>query len=151
MYTPGIIIYEKQTRWEAELKRQFPDAEPRVRPCRRAADIPALMASMPDSVLILDLDSGPAECLRLIGKVAETVPQPPVVVLAAASLADLEWPARELGAVEFTANSISGAALARLCARLLPKTVSHRETRRTGIPQDTSFEFESDLAPNAGN
>lgn len=119
MFAPGVIILEKQPLWEAELKRAFAGDLVQVRACRLPGQVPGVLSNMPGSVLVLDLESGPAECLRLIAKGMEVTPPIQIVVLATTELADLELPARELGAVEFLHAPLGGIRLAELCRRLL--------------------------------
>ena len=120
MFAPGIIVLERGTRWEAELKREA-GATLQVRPCRRPADVLRELAMMRGSVVVVDLEVGAAECLRLLARVIEEVLRPQVVVVAAASQADLEWPARELGAVEFLLETGLERRLGLACLRLLER------------------------------
>lgn len=123
MATPGVVILEKRSWWEAALKRALADDPIQVRPCRLPIEVCGLLESMPGSVLVLPMELGAAECLRLIAKAIE-LPQPTaVVVLAPAALAELEWAARELGVVEFLPDTISGLRLGDLCRRLVARGV----------------------------
>jgi DNA-binding NtrC family response regulator len=119
MLAPGIVLFERQTRWEAELKRAFADEPVEVRVCRLPAQVPAVLAAMPGSVLVLNLEPRPDECLRLIGRVAAMAPRVPIVVIGPPALAELEWPARELGALEFFTDVPRSEELGRLCRRQL--------------------------------
>jgi DNA-binding NtrC family response regulator len=130
MLAPGIVLFEKRPRWEAVLKRAFAADGVEVRVCRLPAQVPPLLSAMPGSVLVLDLESRPDECLRLIERAAEWVPRVPVVVVGLPALAELEWPARELGALEFLADVPSGEELERLCRRQL--RLAGRDTMPVG-------------------
>jgi DNA-binding NtrC family response regulator len=119
MFAPGIVIYEKSTRWEALLKRYFQTRDIQVRPCRLPAQVLSTLAAMPGSVTVVDLAAGTAQGLRLIAQSKLIVPAGAVIVVAPESLADLEWPAYEFGALAFLPESISGDALGAMCARQL--------------------------------
>lgn len=78
-----------------------------------AADSSTTMA-----VLVLDLDASPAACLQFLGWRMETIwPGRPVIAVGSTRLGDLEWPIRELGAVEVLFDSPGGQDLARVCRR----------------------------------
>lgn len=117
-FTPGILVFEKQTRWEGELKREFATDRIRVRAVRAVQKIPPLLDMMPGSVVVLDLDAAPADCLRLIGSVMEMA-TPFVIAISSQSLEELEWPARELGATAVLPQTVTGEYLSRLCRRML--------------------------------
>jgi len=123
MSAPGVIVLEKRTCWEAELKRAFSDSAILVRACRLPAQVSSLVAEMPASVLVLHLEIGTAESLRLLGKVVEMTPPISSVVIAPAQEAELEWAVRELGAADFLCEPLTGIRLAGLCRRLLEKNV----------------------------
>ena len=120
MFAPGVVIYEKTSRWEAVLKRFFANHDLQVRPCRLPAQVLTTLAEMPGSVTVIDLAAGAAAGLRLITQVRQLVPDGGVIVVAPESLADLEWPAREFGALAFLLGSVSEAELGGLCSRQLP-------------------------------
>lgn len=119
MFAPGIVIYEKTSRWEASLKRYFAERELQVRPCRLPAQVLTTLAEMPGSVTVIDLAAGTAAALRLIADARRVVPAGSVIAVAPESLADLEWPAREFGAVAFLSSSVSEPELGELCLRQL--------------------------------
>lgn len=120
MFAPGVVIYEKSSRWEALLKRYFASHDLQVRPCRLPAQVLTTLDEMPGSVTVIDLAAGSAAGLRLITQVRQLVPSGSVIVIAPETLADLEWPAREFGALAFLPDSVSEAELGALCARQLP-------------------------------
>ncbi|MDB5389841.1 MAG: hypothetical protein JWM11_5487 [Planctomycetaceae bacterium] len=115
MFAPGIVIYERSRRWEAILKRQFLNTRIQVRPCRLPAQMLEILGTMPGSVAVIELGAGAAQGLRLITQIGWKHPQSRTVVLAPASLADLEWSAREFGAAAFLPDSISDEQLGQLC------------------------------------
>jgi DNA-binding NtrC family response regulator len=119
MFAPGIVIYEKTSRWEALLKRHFQPLGVQVRPCRLPAQVLAALQAMPGSVTLIDLSAGTAQGLRLIAQAKLQVPAAEVIVVAPQSLADLEWPAREFGALAFLPESVTEADLGLLCMRQL--------------------------------
>lgn len=119
MFAPGIVIYEKTSRWEALLKRYFHQQDVQVRPCRLPAQVLTTLAAIPGSVTVVDLSAAPAQGLRLITQVKQQVPAGEVIVIAPESLADLEWPAREFGALVFLPESVSESELGALCSKQL--------------------------------
>lgn len=119
MPAPGVIVLEKQTCWEAELKHAWSDGSVKVRACRLAAQIPSILAEMPSSVLVLHTEIGATECLRLIAKSAEITPPIRIVLIVPMGWNELEWSARELGAAEFLSEPLSGPQLTNVCRRLL--------------------------------
>jgi hypothetical protein len=74
---------------------------------------------MPGSVVVADLAAGAAEGLRLLETLLKRRLRAFVVVVASCELADLEWPARELGAAQFVNDTLGGEALAQCCRQLL--------------------------------
>ena len=120
MFAPGVVIFEKTSRWEALLKRYFQGQGIQTRPCRLPADVLTALTAMPGSVAIVDLSAGSAAGLRLIAQIKLNWPDGTVIVIAPAALADLEWPAREFGAIAFLPDTISESDLGVLCSRQLP-------------------------------
>jgi DNA-binding NtrC family response regulator len=120
MFAPGIVIFEKTSRWEALLKRYFQDRGVQVRPCRLPAQVPSTLQQMPGSVTVIDLAAGSAQGLRLVAQAQQQIPPGKVIVIASESMSDLEWPAREFGAIAFLSDSVSEEQLGSLCARQLP-------------------------------
>jgi len=116
---PAVLVFEKTPRWESELKRRMSRAPFLVRPCRSAADVLHLSRQMPGSVVVIDFAAGAAEGLRLLEALDRRRLRALAVVVASTALQELEWPARELGAAGFVAETIGGAALAALCRRIL--------------------------------
>ena len=116
---PAVLVFEKTPRWESELKRRMSSTQLLVRPCRSAADVLHLCRQMPGSVVVVDFAAGAAEGLRLLEAIDSRRLRSLAVVVASTALQELEWPAREMGAVGFVADTIGGAALAALCRRLL--------------------------------
>lgn len=120
MRVPGILVYERRPRWEAALKRQQSPQYVFIRGCRTPASIREQLTERPGSVLVLDLDAGPADCLRLAGAVTVNRLQASPIMIAATTMSELEWPARELGVIDFLPDTIRSDQLFRLCLRQLP-------------------------------
>ena len=120
-----VFVFERSPYWTPELQRQFDPAEIAVRRCRSVADIRRLAFPPPGAdggdprVILLDLESGPADCLQFLASGLARVHRVPVIVYASRHAADLEWPLREAGAVDVIVEHISGRSMARLCRRLL--------------------------------
>lgn len=123
MTRPGsarhVFVFEKRPRWEPELKRQLPEYRREVRACRTISQLQSLVREQPHCLLILNLDGAAAECLRVLSLLVEQRLACRAIVVGEPGLAELEWPARELGALDFLPGTVGGPALARLCRRLL--------------------------------
>ncbi|MBI3860721.1 MAG: hypothetical protein HY290_02370 [Planctomycetia bacterium] len=123
-FAPAIVLFEKAPRWEAELKRRFEAHQVLVRPCRSPVDVLGLCRRAPGSVVVVDFAVGIADTLRLLGAlVAERLETYPIVI-GSIETAELEWSARELGAVDFVTDRIGGGLLASLCRRALDPVLS---------------------------
>ncbi|HID21141.1 MAG TPA: hypothetical protein EYP14_01895 [Planctomycetaceae bacterium] len=120
-----VFVFERSPYWTPELQRQLDPAEVTVRRCRSVADVqrlafpPSGAAQDDPRVILLDLQSGPADCLQLLGTGLPQVHQVPLIVYASRRAADLEWPLREAGATDVIVEHVPGRAMARLCRRLL--------------------------------
>jgi DNA-binding NtrC family response regulator len=114
---PCIVVFEKEPRWDPELKRQFLGEDVLVRACRSVSDIESKSENAEQTVIVLDLKAEPENCLQFLGQSMGGSPGPPVIVIGSSRVLELEWPVRELGAVEFLADSVSGEDLAKLCKR----------------------------------
>lgn len=119
LLAPGILVYEKRPRWEAELKRSLVGRGWQIRGCRTTGSALSLLTTMPHGVLVTDLAAGPAECLHLLEQVLRRRLPAAAIVISPAIDADLEWPARELGALDFLRETEASRALAPLCQRQL--------------------------------
>ena len=118
-FVPAVIVFEKSPRWEAELKRRLAGGALRVRPCRSSADALELCRQAPGSAIVLDLAAGTADVLQLLEVLLrQRLPVWPIVV-GPEETAELEWPARELGAIAFVSDRIGGDSLAETCRQAL--------------------------------
>jgi DNA-binding NtrC family response regulator len=124
MLAPGILVYEKRPRWEAELKRSLAGEGWQIRGCRTTGSVLSLLTTMPHGVLVADFAAGPAECLHLLEQVLQRRLPATAIVISPAIDADLEWPARELGALDVLRETEASRTLARLCRRQLSRGVS---------------------------
>ncbi len=120
-FAPAVLIYEKSPRWESALKRRIASRQLLVRPCRSVADVIALCRQAPGSVVVLDFSAGAADGLRLLEALLRLRVSACAVVVASRAMQELEWPARELGAVEFITEPIGGDTVADICRRLLSR------------------------------
>ena len=116
---PAIIVFEKAPRWESELKRRFNAQQVLVRPCRSVPDVLALCRQAPGSVVVVELAAAAAEVLRLLESLSRLRLTAFPVVIGSVEMASLEWPARDLGAVDFVTDRIGGDALADTCRRIM--------------------------------
>jgi hypothetical protein len=114
----SVVVFEKQPYWGPELQRRFADTSIVVRECRSLRDLLPATRDVASSVILLDMDAAPAECLTWLSQTGFHA-SPPVLIVASTNLADLEWPLRESRAVAFLHDEISGTHLAQLCLRQL--------------------------------
>jgi DNA-binding NtrC family response regulator len=123
---PAVIVLERRPCWESELKRRLSPEGILVRPCRALSDLLHMVRQMPGSAAVIDLGTEPSSGLSMLQNlVATRLPVSPVVI-AAESDRDIEWAARELGAVGFFSESVSGDELAGICRRLLSPDAARR-------------------------
>ena len=114
-----VAVFERRPFLGPELQRQLADRPVEVRECRSVHDLDSATDDVARAVVLLDLDSAPAECLGWLGRQIREPSARPVIACASADLADLEWTVREAGAIAFVNDEITGAELARLCLRQL--------------------------------
>jgi hypothetical protein len=115
----GVVVFEKSPYWGPELKRQFAECNSRVRECRSLSDLQPSAAELSPSLMLIVLDAAPAECLAWIGRQLRLSIRTPVIVVASAEFAELEWPLREAGIIGFVHDEIPGHRLAQFCLRVL--------------------------------
>jgi len=111
---PAIAVFEQTPYWVPELKRRFEQTRVHVQGCRSPRDVRDAVSAGAD-VVVLVFHQREAACLELLGSLATGPAAPHVIAVASQDNADLEWPARELGAVVFLREHISGEEMARLC------------------------------------
>jgi ActR/RegA family two-component response regulator len=121
LHAHAIFVFEKSPRWEAELKRRLGSRHVLVRPCRSAKDLLDLCRQAPGSVAVVDFAAGIADGLRLVEALAALRLGTSPVVIGSRDTEELEWPARDLGAVAFVTDRIGGDALADICRRMLDR------------------------------
>ncbi len=114
-----MFVVEKQPRWGPECKRQFAGSGITVQAATNLAAIGPRLAQSPGSVLLLSFANSVADGLRDLAWLAAARVSTQLVVIAAASAADLEWPVRELGAANFFVAPVPGRILTGICRRLL--------------------------------
>jgi DNA-binding NtrC family response regulator len=116
---PAILVFEKRPRWEAALKRILTPEAVLIRPCRSVADLLVLCRSMPESVVVIDLDAGIKPALQCLEQALLSRLGVLPLVVEAGDTRELEWTFRELGALAVLPETIRGDELAALCQRLL--------------------------------
>jgi len=121
-FAPAILVFEREPRREAELKRSFAIEGVLVRPCRSASDVLDLCRAMPGSIVVIDLETGAGAALRCLEQVLLQRLRASPVVIASAEVGELEWPLRELGAIAVLSESVRGDELAKLCRRVILRT-----------------------------
>lgn len=118
-FAPAVLVFEKSPKWEAELKRRLAGPCLLVRPCRSAGDVLALCRQAPESVVVIDLAAGAADCLKLLESIALERLKACAVAIGSREMSELEWPIRELGAADFVSECVGGEALAQICRGML--------------------------------
>lgn len=116
---PGVIVYEKRPRWEADLKRHLAANRLVVRPCRSGADLLELCRAMSGSVAVIELAVGAESVLHCLEQVLLRRLGALPLVIAPSSAHDLEWPLRELGALAVLPDTSRGESVARVCRTML--------------------------------
>lgn len=117
--TRCVAVFERRPFWGPELQRQLAEQQVEVRECRSVQDLDTATKDVASAVVLLDLESAPAECLGWLGRQIREPHARSVIACVSADLADLEWTVREAGAVAFVSDEVTGAELARLCLRQL--------------------------------
>ena len=112
-FAAGIVVFELQPYWEAELKRAFQATGVAVCAVRSAGDWYDWLAARPDSVGLWSLQGHPASCLHVTARVLETRLPVFLGVISPSSWYDLEWPLRELGVEQFWREGAIGEGSTR--------------------------------------
>jgi hypothetical protein len=99
------------------LERQFANEGVRVVACRSLRDVADRSVDLARGVIVLDLATDTAECLRFLGGRLGDAKALPVFVVGSNRTAALEWAVRELGANAFFPGTIPGHEMADLCRR----------------------------------
>lgn len=116
---PILSIFERQPYWAPELQRQFAGEPVAVRPCRSVADLQAVIVAGGVSVVLLDFEAAPEECLAWLGRHGLSPEAPAIFVAGSGRSDDLESLLRELGCVDFLPDPTPGVDLARRVRRVL--------------------------------
>lgn len=119
MKTGRIVVFEDRPYWLPELQRRFDGTAIAVRGCSKAVDM--IAAEERGTVIVLVLERRETLCLEILGRLVLRTEKPRVVCLSSEANADLEWPARELGASAFLPAHSTSDDVVRLCQRLLNK------------------------------
>ena len=109
-----IAIYERNSWWYPELQRQFLHESLRVHRAHSLQEALASHGNRRYSLVILQMDADPADCLRGLWQRMELDVRMPVIVIHSPKLSALEWSVRELGVTEFLPETISGEKLSRV-------------------------------------
>ena len=83
--TQCLAVFERQSFWGPELQRQLAGRDVLVRECRSLNDLAAAANDTAMTVVLLDLDSAPAECLGWLGRQIREPFIRPVIVCASSS------------------------------------------------------------------
>jgi hypothetical protein len=130
-----VFVLESRHRWAPELERQFSGENVRVRGIRKvtsAGDRPS-----GGCVIVADLESAATESLALLAGTTDPTAGVSLLVIGATAQASLEWPVRELGAVGYLTEPVSGEDLAALCRKQwagTPRTAAINNTMNVNPP-----------------
>ncbi len=113
---PTVLVFEREPFLAPELQRRFRGADIPVRSCRLASEVSEAKGVR---VAVLDMDAAPEEVLRELARLSTRDDAPAAIVIASASLQEMEWALRELGAAACLDESAGGERLARQCGKLL--------------------------------
>ncbi|MGD9854052.1 MAG: hypothetical protein AB7U20_03790 [Planctomycetaceae bacterium] len=116
--TRRLIVFEAKPCWQPELQRRFLNKGVDVGACRSIRDLNKRLSSEAVNAVVLDLAADLTGSLRWLLQRGGSCRQVPVIVVASAEQASLEWHLRELGATVFVDTSIGGARMAAVCRKL---------------------------------
>jgi len=114
-----LIVCERDGRWAAALRRELAAAGVRVWETRTPDDCRRELTISSASFVVLQMSADPIRTLRFVVCGRRDFPAARFVVAAERSQADLEWPAREAGAVHFLCSPRQTGLLARMACRHL--------------------------------
>lgn len=115
--TACVAVYERSPRLGPELQRQLSPSRVLVLESRSLENLVTLTEKFSESVIVLDLDSAPEECLAWLENQFKRPNKPAVIACASHDLFQLEWTVREAGVIAYVNDEISGRDLARVCLR----------------------------------
>jgi hypothetical protein len=118
MFAPGVVVFERDGRWESQLKRALGD-ERWVRGVRSRADAQRAAGLCPGGVLLLDLGIGDEALLQTAAEAFEQHWPVAVVAVGPPGLLEIEWPLREWGVVEVLLSNAGVDAVVSACVRRL--------------------------------
>lgn len=139
MHQPGLILCERTSRWALALRRTSPAALERIRETRSLAEGRQLLEDSPASFVALELAPPRIDAvLNFLARLERDFPLARAAVLANRELADYQWLARELGAVDFRVSPRWLGSLAEIALRHLalapPANVSFEEKVLASLP-----------------
>ncbi|MDP1797428.1 MAG: hypothetical protein Q8K78_08105 [Planctomycetaceae bacterium] len=108
---------EPKPYWAPAMQREFHAEAFVVRGCRRPSELDALIVAHRTTIVICDLESGPANVLAWLAS-RQKAPIP-TVISGSSSTAGLEAVCRELGVWSFLPDLIPHNEIAALCRRWL--------------------------------
>ena len=120
-----VAVFERQPFWGPELQRHFIDRQIAVRECRSLNDLVPAIREFSKAVMLIVLDSAPAECLKWLEDFAATDYHVPRIVVASAEFNQFEWLIRESGGI-FVDDELPRGRVAKLCERHLNPSLSRR-------------------------
>jgi hypothetical protein len=128
-----VIVCERTGRWAVALRRELAEVGLRVYETRTLANCWQLLAEAPAGFAVVELTTPTAEDLFCrLARLQREFPSARVAVVAERNLAELQWVAREAGAVHFVSSLRQLGPLARLICRHLaqvpapPQTLTER-------------------------
>lgn len=123
-YTTGVVVLERNPYWGPELKRRYAGMPIFVHECRSSLDLVSAVATYEKAVVVLAIDSSPADCLNWMTRRLLRGDETSVIAVVSVNMSSLEWAIREAGAVEVVCDDIGGCALSQICLRAIKDLAS---------------------------
>ncbi len=114
-----LIVCERDGRWAVALRRELAGAGVRVWETRTLDDCRRELIASPASFVVVQLGRDVVETLRFVARQARDFPAACLAVAAKRAQADIEWPAREAGAMHFLCSPRRAGLMARIACRHL--------------------------------
>jgi len=109
---PQLVVFEEGRRWVDTVRARLAGLPLRVRHSVAALDALQLLRSERSSVVLAELGLRPIDVLRLIEELGQQSAGHTVLVVARSNHAELELPARELGAGAFLVEPLAAMQVA---------------------------------------
>ena len=118
-----VLVFERNTRWFPELRRQLADVRVRIQSVSTSSQVRSELNGLTSSqteavnVVLIDLEVGAGTVLALVAAYAQRL-DVRLAIVGYPEMQALEPALRELGADSFPVLPVSGQQLAAECLRL---------------------------------